>query len=191
MLNNNVLNNNLFQNIYSAGNLQALQLTQIDGHEPIAGFTDSSGKEWRLVKSCHDASTEVPDINNVSITDYWNHEVTGSNNKIFIYVVEGIKKPRNEKEYPCSVMYCWFSTVNNRAFTPQMITPAEWLMANVYAGNLTDTRISKLKYLTDNIVKKPDAKPQRPALIKLEDFDDSKGRKPKQAAAEKKEVVND
>lgn len=58
-------------------------------------------------------------------------------------------------------------------------------------GNLTDTRISKLKYLTDNIVKKPDAKNQRPALIKLEDFDETKGRKLKQAAAEKKEVIND
>ena len=172
-----MLNNNVFQNFFSAG-MQSLQLTQIEGYNPLKGFTDSSGKDWKLVKACSDSSSEVPDIMNVSITDYWNHEVEGSQGKIFIYVVEGIKKPKNEKEIPCSILYSWFSTVNNMAFTPQMITQGEWLMANVYAASLIDTRISKLRCLTDGIVKKSE-KIQRPALIKLEDFEEKKRGKDK------------
>lgn len=183
-----MLNNNIFQNLYNSGNFQPLQLTQIDGHDPIKEFTDSSGKEWKLVKACNDSSSEVPDINSVSITDYWNHEVNGSNGKIFIYVVEGIKKPKNEKEFPCSVLYVWFSTVNNRAFTPQMISGSEWLMSNVYAGSLTDTRISKLDYLTRNIIKKPENKISRPALIKLEDFEENSRKKTKTEAKKETEV---
>ena len=49
-------------------------------------------------------------------------------------------------------------------------------MANVYAGNLTDTRISKLAYLTENIVKK-DQNIQRPALIKLDETTKTKSKK--------------
>lgn len=73
-------------------------------------------------------------------------------------------------------MYVWFSTVNNMAFNPNMISASEWLMANVYAGNLTDTRISKLAYLTENIVKK-DQNIQRPALIKLDETTKTKSKK--------------
>lgn len=141
--------NNVIQNLYQ-GQIQSLQLTQIEGHKPIESFIDSSGKEWKLVKACSDSSSDVPAINSVSLTD--------------------------EKEVPCSIMYVWFSTVNNMAFNPNMISASEWLMANVYAGNLTDTRISKLAYLTENIVKK-DQNIQRPALIKLDETTKTKSKK--------------
>ena len=59
-----------------------------------------------------------------------------------------------------------------------MITQGEWLMANVYAASLIDTRISKLRCLTDGIVKKSE-KIQRPAPIKLEDFEEKKRGKDK------------
>ena len=167
--------NNVIQNLYQ-GQIQSLQLTQIEGHKPIESFIDSSGKEWKLVKACSDSSSDVPSINSVSLTDYWNHEVEGANPKIYIYVVEGIKQPKNEKEVPCSIMYVWFSTVNNMSFNPNMISASEWLMANVYAGNLTDTRISKLAYLTENIVKK-EQNIQRPALIKLDETTKTKSKK--------------
>lgn len=133
-------------NLYNQ-NLPSLQLTQIDGFEPVQQFTDSSGQTWKLIKSANSGMCEIPDPRNLNIIDYWNHEHPSSNGKIFIYVVEGVRAPKTTRETACKVLYMWFSTVNNKSFTPQMIKPNEWLTANVYAAEITDARISKLKAL--------------------------------------------
>ena len=133
-------------NLYNQ-NLPSLQLTQIDGFEPVQQFTDSSGQTWNLIKSANSGMCEIPDPRNLNIVDYWNHEHPGSGGKIFIYVVEGVRTPKTTRETACKVLYMWFSTVNNKSFTPQMIKPNEWLTANVYAAEITDARISKLKAL--------------------------------------------
>lgn len=65
----------------------------------------------------------------------------------FLYVVEGIKRPRIDTERSVNVLYQWFSTANNPSFTPQSITPAEWYNANVYTSTITDARVSKLRAL--------------------------------------------
>lgn len=132
-------------NLYNQ-NLPSLQLTQIDGFEPVQQFTDSSGQTWKLIKSANSGMCEIPDPRNLNIIDYWNHEHPSSS-KIFIYVVEGVRAPKTTRETACKVLYMWFSTVNNKSFTPQMIKPNEWLTANVYAAEITDARISKLKAL--------------------------------------------
>lgn len=66
---------------------------------------------------------------------------------MFIYVVEGVRVPKTNRETACNVLYAWFSTVDNKNFTPQMIKQSEWLTANVYASAITDSRVSKLKAL--------------------------------------------
>lgn len=142
----NNINNDYINNLYNQ-NLPSLQLTQIDGFEPVQQFTDSSGQTWKLIKSANSGMCEIPDPRNLNIIDYWNHEHPSSNGKIFIYVVEGVRAPKTTRETACKVLYMWFSTVNNKSFTPQMIKPNEWLTANVYAAEITDARISKLKAL--------------------------------------------
>lgn len=122
----------------------AIGLKQINGFEMVKSFQDSSGRQWKLVKSARDAGVEIPDPNFVQITDYWNHEFPDSAGKVFIYVVEGIKRPRTETEQPVMVLYQWFSTNNNPNFTPQMITLSEWYAANVYTSSVSDDRVSKL-----------------------------------------------
>ena len=141
----NNINTDYINNLYSQ-NLPSLQLTQIDGFEPVQQFTDSSGQTWKLIKSANSGMCEIPDPRNLNIIDYWNHEHPSSS-KIFIYVVEGVRAPKTTRETACKVLYMWFSTVNNKSFTPQMIKPNEWLTANVYAAEITDARISKLKAL--------------------------------------------
>ena len=142
----NNINTDYINNLYNQ-NLPSLQLTQIDGFEPVKQFTDSSGQTWKLIKSANSGMCEIPDPRNLNIIDYWNHEHPSSNGKIFIYVVEGVRAPKTTRETACKVLYMWFSTVNNKSFTPQMIKPNEWLTANVYAAEITDARISKLKAL--------------------------------------------
>ena len=83
-------------------------------------FQDSDGKQWKLVKSANDSSVDIPDPSFVQITDYWNHEFPNSSGKVFIYVVEGIKRPRIETERPVRVLYQWFSTKNNPQFNYQI-----------------------------------------------------------------------
>lgn len=141
----NNINTDYINNLYNQ-NLPSLQLTQIDGFEPVQQFTDSSGQTWKLIKSANSGMCEIPDPRNLNIIDYWNHEHPSSS-KIFIYVVEGVRAPKTTRETACKVLYMWFSTVNNKSFTPQMIKPNEWLTANVYAAEITDARISKLKAL--------------------------------------------
>ena len=140
--------NNIQQGITNLVNqVTAIGLKQINGFDMVREFKDSDGRVWRLVKSARDSSVEIPDPQFVQITDYWVHEFPNSNGKVFIYVVEGIKRPRIDTETPVMVLYQWFSTNGNMAFTPQMITQAEWYNANVYTSSLSDTRISKLNAL--------------------------------------------
>lgn len=155
----NSINPNLLNSLYQTQTIPSLKLTQIDGFEPVSEFIDSSGMRWQLVKSASSGMSEIPDPQSVNITDYWNHEYPGSNGKVYIYVVEGVRVPKTSRETACNVLYTWFSTVDNKQFTPQMIRPAEWLMANVYASPITDARVSKLKALCkirdDNMAQTP------------------------------------
>ena len=130
-------------------NLQqgTLGLRQLANFSITTCFQDSDGKTWKLVKSANDSSVEIPDTSLVQITDYWNHEFPNSNGKVFIYVVEGIKRPRIDTERPVRVLYQWFTTKNNPQFTPQIISANEWHRANVYTAPITDSRISKLSAL--------------------------------------------
>lgn len=143
----NSINSNLINNLYPNGLAPDLKLTQIDGWEPVPEFVDSDGQRWKLIKSASSGMGEIPDPQSVNIIDYWNHVHPGSNNKIFIYVVEGVRVPKTARETACRVLYSWFSTVDNKGFTPQMIKPNEWLTANVYASTISDARVSKLKSL--------------------------------------------
>lgn len=143
----NSINSNLINNLYPNGLAPDLKLTQIDGWEPVPEFVDSDGQRWKLIKSASSGMGEIPDPQSVNVIDYWNHVHPGSNGKIFIYVVEGVRVPKTTRETACRVLYSWFSTVDNKGFTPQMIKPTEWLTANVYASTITDARVSKLKLL--------------------------------------------
>lgn len=168
------VNPNLLSNIYQAAGMAALNLTQIDGFTPPAEFRDSTGATWQLVKSASSGMSEIPDPAAVNITDYWNHEYPGSNGKVFLYVVEGVRIPKTQRETPCRILYSWFSTTNQPAFTPQMIRPAEWLTANVYAAGVTDARVSKLHALCKTNPEQPQQQAQGdsapPPLIKMEDI---------------------
>jgi hypothetical protein len=144
-----LINPALINNLYPG--IPALNLTQIDKLDPIPEFKDGSGEVWRLVKDARSGMSEIPDPQSITVTDYWNHEVTGTGGKIFIYVVEGIRPPKTARETPCRILYAWYSTTNNPGFTPQMIRPQEWLIANVYAAALTDARTGKLTALTRGI----------------------------------------
>jgi hypothetical protein len=155
--------------------MPALNLTQIDGFTPPGEFRDSAGTTWTLVKSASSGMGEIPDPAAINITDYWNHEYPGSGGKVFLYVVEGIRLPKTQRETACRVLYAWFSTIGEKSFTPQMIRPGEWLTANVYAAGITDARVSKLHAICKT---KPEAeRPREPAgdntpppLIKMEDL---------------------
>lgn len=125
----------------------SLGLRQLKDFEMLTSFQDSNGKVWKLVKSANDASVEIPDPQFVQITDCWNHEFPGTDNKVFIYVVEGIKRPRVDSEKPVCVLYQWFSTNQCATFNPSMISMPEWHRANVYTSAVSDSRVSKLKAL--------------------------------------------
>ena len=64
--------------------------------------------------------------------------------KVFVYCVQGIKRPKIDTEKPTQIIYQWFSTVNNPQFTPMMITQTEWCKANIYMSQLNDSRLSVL-----------------------------------------------
>ena len=169
------VNPGLLTSIYQPPGMPALNLTQIDGFTPPGEFRDSAGTTWTLVKSASSGMGEIPDPAAINITDYWNHEYPGSNGKVFLYVVEGIRLPKTQRETACRVLYAWFSTIGEKGFTPQMIRPGEWLTANVYAAGITDARVSKLHAICKT---KPEAeRPREPAgdntpppLIKMEDL---------------------
>lgn len=159
---NTSINPNLINNLMASNAMPNLQLTQIDGFEPVPEFVDSSGQRWQLIKSASSGMGEIPDPQSINIVDYWNHAHPDSNGKIFIYVVEGVRVPKTNRETACRVLYAWFSTVDNKAFTPQMIRPEEWLTANVYASAITDARVSKLKALCKVKDEAPQASPIPP-----------------------------
>ena len=150
---------NNIQNILPVTSVQYLGLKQINDFKMVREFTDSEGRTWKLAKSARDSSVEIPDPQFVQVTDYWMHEFPGSDNKVFIYVVEGIKRPRIDTEQSVLVLYQWFSTNNNRSFTPQMISQSEWYCANVYTAAMSDARVSKLKALC-NVRENVTARPQ-------------------------------
>lgn len=137
------LNSNLIGNISKT----PIGLTQFkDVNMPIE-FTDNTGVKWRLAKSAKDASVEIPDPSMVALTRWWNHVHPSSNGKVFLYVVEGIKRPRIDSENAVMVLYQWYSTNNRPNFTPNDITAPEWYNANVYTANIVDSRISLLQAL--------------------------------------------
>ena len=98
-----------------------LNLNQIENYQLTQKFFDSSNTEWTLVKSSNDSTIDIPDPKSIQIIDYWNHEFPNIKNKIYVYVVEGIKQPRVETEQPTRIMYQWFSTVFIPTFTPSFI----------------------------------------------------------------------
>ena len=140
------LNTNLINSI-TAAQKQPIGLTQFKDLNMPQSFTDDNGTKWKLAKSSKDSSVEIPDPAMVTLTRWWNHVHPLSNGKVFIYVVEGIKRPRIESENSVMVLYQWFSTVNRSNFTPNDITAAEWYNANVYTANIIDSRISQLRAL--------------------------------------------
>ena len=139
------LNTNLINSI--TAQKQPIGLTQFKDLNMPQSFTDDNGTKWKLAKSSKDSSVEIPDPAMVTLTRWWNHVHPMSNGKVFIYVVEGIKRPRIESENSVMVLYQWFSTVNRSNFTPNDITAAEWYNANVYTANIIDSRISQLRAL--------------------------------------------
>ena len=140
------LNTNLINSI-TAAQKQPIGLTQFKDLDMPQSFTDDNGTKWKLAKSSKDSSVEIPDPAMVTLTRWWNHVHPLSNDKVYIYVVEGIKRPRIESENSVMVLYQWFSTANRSNFTPNDITAAEWYNANVYTANIIDSRISQLRAL--------------------------------------------
>lgn len=149
-----------------------LGLTQVEGYAPVQSFADSSGVNWVLSKASSDSTRDVPDPKAVQITDYWNHEFPNIKQKVYVYVVEGIRVPRVETEQPSRILYQWFSPVFIPKFDPTMITDREWLKANVYSASMGDTRLSKLnaicKVKSQTAVK--DAKPEEDVLLRVEEL---------------------
>ena len=125
--------------------IQTLMLNQIKGWEPVPEFTDSSNVHWVLAKAASDSTRDIPDPKTVQFVGAWNHEhlMKFKSQKIYVYAVEAVRPPRVGTEQPAMLLYQWFSTVK-ADFNPSMITPNEWLKANVYAAPLQDTRMSKL-----------------------------------------------
>lgn len=149
-----------------------LGLTQVEGFVPVQSFTDSSGAGWILSKASTDSTRDVPDPKSVQITDYWNHEFPNIRQKVYVYVVEGIRIPRVETEQPSRVLYQWFSSVFVPKFDPTMITDREWLRANVYVTSMGDTRVSKLnaicKVKVQEKVQEPTA--EQDVLLRVEEL---------------------
>lgn len=150
-----------------------LGLTQVEGYEPVQSFTDSSGVNWILSKASSDSTRDVPDPKSVQISDYWNHEFPNIKQKVYVYVVEGIRVPRVETEQPSKILYQWFSPVFIPKFDPTMITDREWLKANVYTASIGDTRVSKLNAICKINVKEKvqETKPEEDApLLRVEEL---------------------
>lgn len=127
--------------------VQTYNLTQIDKFDMVKSFKDDTNVEWTLVKQSSDSTVDIPDPKTIQILGYWNHVFPGIKEKIYIYVVEGIRQPRVDTEKPTLVLYQWFSATFAPNFTPDKITQREWLKANVYAAPILDARISKLHAL--------------------------------------------
>lgn len=149
-----------------------LGLTQVEGYEPAQNFADSSGVAWILAKASSDSTRDVPDPKAVQITDYWNHEFPNIRQKVYVYVVEGIRVPRVETEQPSRILYQWFSPVFIPKFDPTMITEREWLKANVYVASMGDTRLSKLNAICKVKAQEKiqETKPEEESLLRVEEL---------------------
>lgn len=151
MLNNPYLNpSQLLANPFALPiqNRSSLNLNQVEGFTPVDRFTDETNTEWSLAKASTDSTVDIPDPKTLQIVDYWNHEFPKElPKKLYIYVVEGIRKPRVETEQPTRVLYQWFSPTCIMDFRPEMITEREWLKANVYSAPVVNARVSKLNAL--------------------------------------------
>ena len=151
-----------------------LGLTQIEGFQPVQEFTDETNTKWTLVKSYFDSTVDVPDPKSMQVVDFWNHKFVGlkEDKQLFVYVIEGIRQPRVETEQPSRVLFQWFSQVNVKDFTPQMITDREWMKANVYAAPVVNGRVSKLCAICHVNGASVQAKPADDALIRVEGLTD-------------------
>ena len=157
-MSNNIFLQNQFPSVYQpAVNTQllppiqtvpqgpTLNLNQIQGFDPVREFTDSSNAKWQLVKNSSDSTVDIPDPASIQIVDCWCHEFPGlKKNKVYIYVVEGVRLPRVETERPARILYQWFALSFVPTFSHTMISKKEWLKANVYAAPVEDARYSKL-----------------------------------------------
>ena len=147
-----------------------LGLNQIEGFKPVERFTDDSNVEWVLSKASSDSTKDIPDPKSIQFTDCWNHEFPGLKIKpYYVYVVEGIKLPRVETEQPTRILYQWFSDKPSPGFNPTMITPREWMKANVYAAPLTNARISKLKAIC-HITELAEPEKEQDKLLKVDEL---------------------
>ena len=150
-----------------------LGLTQVEGWEPVQSFADSSGLQWVLSKASSDSTRDVPDPKSVQVTDFWNHEFPNIKQKVYVYVVEGIRIPRVETEKPSRILYQWFSSIFIPRFDPTMITDKEWMKANVYTTAMGDTRLSKLNAICKQkgaVQQVKEAEPVEEPLIKAEEL---------------------
>ena len=130
--------NGLLPNYFGNNNhlVQIINLTQIEGFTPVESFTDSSHTHWILAKAASNSTVGIPDPRTIQIIEFWHHAFPRKDleDKVFIYVVEGVKIPQIATEQPMKVLFQWFSDRNVSQFTPDMITPEEWQRANVYAA---------------------------------------------------------
>ena len=149
-----------------------LGLTQVEGFVPVQSFCDSSGIQWVLSKASADSTRDIPDPKSIQITDYWNHEVPNIKQKVYVYVVEGIRLPRVNIEQPSRILYQWFSAVFIPKFDPTMITDKEWLKANVYSASMGDTRVSKLNAICkiNAPIQQKEEVREEEALLKVEEL---------------------
>ena len=60
-----------------------LGLCQVNGFHMVQQFRDAAGTDWILRKSAEDSSVDIPDPAYVQVTDFWNHAVPGTNDKVF------------------------------------------------------------------------------------------------------------
>lgn len=159
-----------------APQMPSLQLTQIQGFEPVERFKDNTNTIWTLAKAASNSTVGIPDPKTIQIVDFWNHKFPRNDlsTEIYIYVVEGIKPPAVETEQPTRVLYQWFSTVPVFNFTPQMISDKEWLKANIYSAPIVDSRMSKLlslcKIQENQAVETPKAQNGDTPLIQTKEF---------------------
>lgn len=171
-----VTQSQLLQNPFNTAQqpmVATLNLTQIDKFDVVKSFKDSTNVEWSLVKQSTDSTVDIPDPKSIQILNFWNHAFPGIKNKIYIYVVEGIRQPRVDTERPMLVLYQWFSSVFVPNFTPSMITPNEWLKANVYAAPVLDARVSKLNALCKIVDQTPaPQEEEKDQLLHIEELTD-------------------
>ena len=166
-----------------------LNLTQIEGFQPVQKFTDETNTSWSLVKAFSDSTVDVPDPKSMQIVDYWDHKFVGLKNDVplYVYVVEGVRQPRVETEQPSRIMFQWFRKVYVKDFNPQMISEREWYKANVYAAPVLNARVSKLNAICKvkgNASQSVSAEPQEEEkLIRMDELNGTAGRDKEQGRA--------